>query len=88
MTRVAAWATLAATKEAEMQRRVTHLVRDAAIVATCYAALIAVAWIALGLGGAVIAAVGAGALIALFLPFVFVYEEEQELLHPRGRTQR
>jgi hypothetical protein len=35
-----------------------------------------------------IAAIGAGALIALGLPLVFVYFEEQESLHPHGRAGR
>lgn len=71
-----------------MQRRVSHFVRDALVVASCYAALVAAGWIAVGFGGALIAAIGAGALIALFLPLVFIYYEEQELFHPRGRAGR
>ena len=68
-----------------MQRTVGHFVRDALVVASCYAALIAAAWVALGFGGAIIAATGAGALIALGLPLLFVYVEERELFHPHGR---
>jgi len=79
---------LATTKEVTMERKVSHFVRDALVVASCYVALIAAGWIALGFGGAVIAAVGAGTLIALFLPLVFIHYEEQELLHPRGRAGR
>ena len=71
-----------------MQRRASHLLRNALVVASGYAALIAAGWIALGLGGAIIAAIGAGALIALGLPLVFIYYEEQELFHPHGRAGR
>jgi hypothetical protein len=71
-----------------MERRVSHFVRDALVVVSCYAALIAAGWIAVGFGGAVIAAIGAGALIALGLPLVFIYYEEQELFHPHGRAGR
>jgi len=76
------------TKEVTMERNVSHFVRDALVVASCYAALIAAAWVALGFGGAMIAAIGAGALIALGLPLVFVYLEERELFHPHGRAGR
>jgi hypothetical protein len=68
-----------------MQRTVGHFVRDALVVASCYVALIAAAWVALGFGGAIIAATGAGALIALGLPLLFVYFEQRELFHPHGR---
>jgi hypothetical protein len=71
-----------------MERRVSHFVRNALVVASCYVALIAAGWIAVGFGGAVIAAIGAGALIALGLPLVFIYYEEQELFHPHGRAGR
>ena len=71
-----------------MERRISHFVRDGLVVVSCYAALIAAGWIALGFGGAVIAAIGAGALIALGLPMVFIYYEGQELFHPHGRTGR
>jgi hypothetical protein len=71
-----------------MQRRVSHFVRDALVVAFCYAALVAAGWIAVGFGGAVIAAIGAGALVALGLPLVFIYYEEQELFRPHGRDGR
>jgi hypothetical protein len=75
-------------KDVTMQRRISHLVPDALVVVASYAALIVAAWIALGFGGAVIAAIGAGALIALGLPLVFIYSEEQELFHPHGRAGR
>jgi hypothetical protein len=71
-----------------MERRVSHLVRHTLVLVSGYAALIAAAWVALGFGGAVIAAIGAGALIALGLPLVFVYLEERELFHPHGRAGR
>jgi len=71
-----------------MQRRVSHLVCDALDVVSGYAALIAAGWIAVGFGGAVIAAIGAGALIALGLPLVFISYERQELFHPHGRAGR
>jgi hypothetical protein len=76
------------TKEVTMQRKVSHFVRDALIVVSGYAALIAAGWIAVGFGGAVIVAIGAGALIALGLPLVSIYYEEQESFHPRGRAGR
>jgi hypothetical protein len=71
-----------------MERKVSHFVRNALVVVSGYAALIAAGWIAVGFGGAVIAAIGAGALIALGLPPVFIYYEEQELFHPHGRAGR
>ena len=71
-----------------MERKVSHLVRDALVVVSGYAALIAAGWIALGFGGAVIVAVGAGALVALGLPLVSIYHEEQESFHPHGRAGR
>ena len=71
-----------------MERKVSHFVRDALVVGSGYVALIAAAWIALGFGGAMIAAIGVGALIALGLPLAFVYFEEQESLHPHGRAGR
>ena len=71
-----------------MERRVSHLVRDTLLVAFGYGALIAAGWIAVGLGGAVIVAIGAGALIALALPLAVIWQEEQEHLHPHGRTGR
>jgi hypothetical protein len=77
---------LAVTEEVTMERKVNHFVRDALVVASCYAALIAAAWVALGFGGAMIAATGAGALIALGLPLAFIYYEEWELFHPHGRA--
>jgi hypothetical protein len=76
------------TKEVTMQRRVSHLVRDTLLVLSGYATLIAAAWIALGFGGAVIVAIGAGALVALGLPLVFVSFEERELFDPHGRAGR
>ncbi len=71
-----------------MQRRVSHLVRGALVVASGYAALIAAGWIAVGFGGAVMVAVGAGALLTLGLPLMFVYFEERELFHPHPRARR
>ena len=68
-----------------MERKHGHFARNALLVASCYVALIAVAWIAVGFGAAVIAAVGAGALIALGLPPLAIYEEEQQLSHPHRR---
>lgn len=68
-----------------MERKHGHFVRNALLAASCYLALIVAAWIAVGFGGAVIAAVGASALIALGLPPLFIYEEEQELFRPRRR---
>ena len=68
-----------------MKRKHGHFARNALLVASCYAALIAVAWIAVGFGGAVIAATGAGVLIALAVPALFIYEEEHELFHPHRR---
>lgn len=79
---------LGVTEEVTMERRVSHLARDALVVASGYAALIAAGWIAVGFGGAVIVAVGAGALLALCLPLVFVYFEEQESFHPHPRARR
>ena len=76
------------TKEVTMESKVSHFVRDALVVVSGYAALIAAGWIAVGFGGVVIAAIGAGALIALGLPLVFIYYEEQELFHPHGRAGR
>ena len=76
------------TKEVTMEQTVSHLVRDTLVVASCYAALIAAAWVALGFGGAMIAAIGGAALIAFGLPLIFVYFEERELLHPHGRGRR
>ena len=74
------------TKEVTMERRVSHFVRDTLVVASCYAALIAAAWVALGFGGAMIAAIGGAALIALGLPLIVVYVEERGLLYsPRPR---
>lgn len=71
-----------------MERKVSYFVRDVLVVASCYAALIAAAWVALGFGGAMIAAIGAGALVALALPLVFVSFEEQESFHPHRRAGR
>lgn len=71
-----------------MERKVSHLVRDALVVVSGYAALIAAGWIAFGFGGAVIVAVGAGALVALGLPLVYIHYEEQESFHPHGRAGR
>lgn len=71
-----------------MERKVSHLVRDALVVVSGYVALIAAGWIAFSFGGAVIVAVGAGALVALGLPLVFIYCEEQESFHPHGRAGR
>jgi hypothetical protein len=71
-----------------MERTVNHLVRDTLVVVSGYAALIAAGWIALGFGGAVIVAIGAGALLALCLPLLFIYFEEQESLHPHERAGR
>lgn len=71
-----------------MERKGGHFVRNALLVASWYVALIAVAWIAVGFGAAVIAATGAGALIALGLPPLIIYEEEQELFHPHRRPGR
>jgi hypothetical protein len=71
-----------------MERRASHLIRDALLVGCAYVLLIAVGWIAIGFGGAVIVAIGAGALIALALPLTVIYEEEEELLHPHGRGGR
>ena len=71
-----------------MERPVNHLVRDTLVVVSGYVALIAAGWIALGFGGAVIVAVGAGALFALCLPLPFIYYEEHESLHPRERAGR
>jgi hypothetical protein len=68
--------------------QVSHFVRDTLIVVFGYLALVAAAWLGLGFGGALVAAIGAGALIALFLPLVFIHYEEQALLHPRGRMRR
>jgi hypothetical protein len=76
------------TEEVTMERRVSHLVRDALGAVSGYVALIAAGWIAVGFGGAVIVAIGAGALLALGLPLVFVYHEEQESFHPHGRAWR
>jgi hypothetical protein len=70
-----------------MKRKHGHFARNALLVASCYVALIVVAWLAVGFGGAVIAATGAGALIALAVPPVVIYEEEQELL-PHRRPGR
>src|SRR5918994_7200390 len=50
--------------------QVSHFVRDTLIVVFGYLALVAAAWLGLGFGGALVAAIGAGALIALFLPLV------------------
>ena len=69
-----------------MERTVSHLVRDTLVVVFCYAALIAAGWIAVGFGGAVIVAIGAGALVALGLPLAFIYYERQESIHPPGRA--
>lgn len=71
-----------------MERKYRHLVRNALLVASCYVALILAAWITIGFGAAVIAATGAGALIALGLPPLVIYEEEQGLFHPRRRPGR
>ena len=71
-----------------MQGRVSHLVRDALVVVSGCAALIAASWIALGFGGAVIVAIGAGVLIAPGLALVFIYHEEQESFHPHRRAGR
>ena len=71
-----------------MERRHSHFARNALLVASGYVALIAAAWIAIGFGAAVIAVIGAGALIALGLAPLFIYEEEQELFHPRRRPGR
>lgn len=71
-----------------MERKGGRFVRNAWLVASCYVALIAVAWIAGGFGVAVIAAVGVGALIALSLLPLIVYEEEHELSHPHRRPGR
>jgi hypothetical protein len=71
-----------------MERKASHLVRDALLVVFCYGALIAAGWVAFGFGGAVIVATGAGALLALGLPLVVVYYEEQESFHPHGRAGR
>jgi len=71
-----------------MERKVSHLVRDALVVGSGYVVLIAATWVALGFGGAMIAAIGAGALIALGLPLAFVCYEEQESFHPPGRAGR
>ena len=66
-----------------MERKYGHFARNVLLVASCYVALIVVAWIAVGFGAAVIAATGAGALIALAVAPVVIYEEEQELLTHR-----
>ena len=71
-----------------MERKSSHFARNALLVASCYVALIVVAWIAVGFGAAVIAATGAGALIALGLPPLVIYEEEQELFHPHRHPGR
>jgi hypothetical protein len=71
-----------------MELKGSHFVRNALLVASCYVALIVVAWIAIGVGAAAIAATGAGALIALGLPPLIIYEEEQELFHPHRRPGR
>ena len=71
-----------------MRAQASHFVRDTLIVVFGYAALVAAAWVGVGFGGALIAAIGAGALIAFCLPLVFIHHEEQALLHPRGRMRR
>jgi hypothetical protein len=71
-----------------MEHKGGHFVRNALLVASCYMALIVAAWIAVGFGAAVIAATGAGALIALGLPPLIIYEEEQELFHPHRHPGR
>lgn len=71
-----------------MERKEDHFVRNALLVASCYLALIVAAWIAISFGAAVIAATGAGALIALSLPPLVVYEEEHELFYPHRRPGR
>ena len=71
-----------------MERTVNHLVRDTLVVVSGYLALIAAGWIALGFGGAVIVAIGAGALLALCLPLASIYYEEQESLHRHERAGR
>ena len=71
-----------------MKRKDGHIGRNALLIASCYLALIVAAWIAIGFGAAVIAATGAGALIALGLPPLVIYEEEQQLFHPRRRPGR
>jgi hypothetical protein len=76
------------TEEVTMEARVSHLVRDALVVASGFAALIAAGWVAVGFAGAVIVAVGAGVVLALGLPLVFVYFEEQESFHPHRRARR
>lgn len=71
-----------------MERKGGRFVRNGLLVACCYVALVVAAWIAGGFGVAVIAAVGAGALIALGLPPLIAYEEEHELSHPHRRPGR
>jgi hypothetical protein len=43
-------------------------------------------WIAVRFGGAVIVAIGAGALLASCLLLAFIYYKEQESLHPHTRA--